>query len=240
MSYVLDALRRAESERHRGSVPGLHAQTLPGPAVANAPPAVRRAVPWALAALALAAGVLGLLAWQGLAPGPAVPAAPSTTSTTSATTAPAAPSALLIPAAPSPAPPTLPPRATEPLASPTTTPPALSLPPVPPLPADRPADRTGDAPAATTPATPVAAASVPAAPARLPLLAELPEARRRELPTMNFGGAIDSPQPSARMLIVNGQVLHEGDSLAPGLTLQTIRLRSAVFEHRGQRFEVRY
>ncbi|MFO1267813.1 MAG: hypothetical protein U1F67_14180 [Rubrivivax sp.] len=29
MSYILDALRRAESERERGQVPGLHAQPVP-------------------------------------------------------------------------------------------------------------------------------------------------------------------------------------------------------------------
>jgi general secretion pathway protein B len=78
------------------------------------------------------------------------------------------------------------------------------------------------------------------APAPWPQLAELPEALRRELPPLQFGGAVDSPQASARMLIVNGQVLREGDSLSPGLVLHSIRLRSAVFDWRGQRFEVRF
>ena len=79
-----------------------------------------------------------------------------------------------------------------------------------------------------------------ATPERIPTLAELPEALRRDLPALRFGGAMDSPQPAARMLIVNGQVFREGDALSPGLTLQTIRLRSAVFEFRGQRFEAAY
>jgi general secretion pathway protein B len=79
-----------------------------------------------------------------------------------------------------------------------------------------------------------------AAPERVPALAELPESTRRELPALRFGGAMDSPQPAARMLIINGQVFREGDALAPGLTLQTIRLRSAIFEFRGQRFEAAY
>ena len=77
-------------------------------------------------------------------------------------------------------------------------------------------------------------------PERIPTLAELPDALRRDLPALRFGGAMDSPQPAARMLIVNGQVFREGDALSPGLTLQTIRLRSAVFEFRGQRFEAAY
>lgn len=88
---------------------------------------------------------------------------------------------------------------------------------------------------APTPAPPP-----PAAPERIPQLAELPEPMRRELPALRFGGAMDSPQPAARMLIINGQVFREGDALAPGLTLQTIRLRSAVFDFRGQRFEAAY
>ena len=29
MSYILDALRRADAERERGAVPGLHAQPVP-------------------------------------------------------------------------------------------------------------------------------------------------------------------------------------------------------------------
>lgn len=86
---------------------------------------------------------------------------------------------------------------------------------------------------------PTVAPTVPA-PARLPQLAELPEATRRALPTLTFGGAMDSPLPAHRMLIVNGEVRREGDTLAPGLTLQGIRLRSAVLDYRGTRFEVAY
>ena len=97
--------------------------------------------------------------------------------------------------------------------------------------------------AAATRASAVSAASTaapPGAPERIPALAELPEPLRRDVPALRFGGAMDSPQPAARMLIINGQVFREGDAIAPGLTLQTIRLRSAVFEFRGQRFEVAY
>lgn len=37
MSYILDALKRAESDRGRGSVPGLHTQqVMPGSDVAGA------------------------------------------------------------------------------------------------------------------------------------------------------------------------------------------------------------
>ncbi|HEX6364375.1 MAG TPA: hypothetical protein VFZ93_15570, partial [Albitalea sp.] len=64
MSYILDALRKADAERERGSVPGLHTQPVP-PASARATPA-RRGVPaGALAGGAVAAVAAGL-AWLWL------------------------------------------------------------------------------------------------------------------------------------------------------------------------------
>jgi general secretion pathway protein B len=51
---------------------------------------------------------------------------------------------------------------------------------------------------------------------------------------------MDSPDPAARMLIVNGRLLREGDSVASDLVLERIALRSAVLRWRGQRIEVRY
>ncbi|UUX95600.1 general secretion pathway protein GspB [Aquabacterium sp. J223] len=79
------------------------------------------------------------------------------------------------------------------------------------------------------------AASAPSA-ERLPSLAELPEALRRELPALSVGGAMYSEQPSQRMLVLNGQVLRERDTVAPGLVLEQIRLRSAVMNYKGQRW----
>ena len=54
MSYILDALRRAQAERGRGSVPGLHTPATPvtGLPAAHANPA--RGAAWGLAALILA------------------------------------------------------------------------------------------------------------------------------------------------------------------------------------------
>ena len=58
MSYILDALRRADAERQQGGVPGLH--TPPSPQ-AEAPVVQRPWLPWAAAALLLV--VVGVLAW---------------------------------------------------------------------------------------------------------------------------------------------------------------------------------
>jgi general secretion pathway protein B len=42
------------------------------------------------------------------------------------------------------------------------------------------------------------------------------------------------------MVIINGQVFHEGDKIAPGLELERIRLRSAVLSFKGYRYELNY
>ena len=57
---------------------------------------------------------------------------------------------------------------------------------------------------------------------------------------MAFGGATDSPDRAARMLLINGQIWREGDEPANGLRLERISLRSAVFLWRDERFEVNY
>jgi general secretion pathway protein B len=263
MSYVLDALRRAEAERARGAVPGLNAQPLAAPAAAPPP---RGPVPWPLLSgvgivvLALGTGVAWWTARPTGGSGP-VAQAPTLAPAAPAPVAPA-PIAAAVPTAPAPAASVPPPVVAAPAAPAPAAPAALpAAPPVKPAPAPV---VQAQAPAAQprAPATASATASLQAksasaaprrapeptqAPAppqavseRIPPLAELPDALRRDLPALRFGGAMDSPQPAARMLIINGQVFREGDALAPGLTLQTIRLRSAVFEFRGQRFEAAY
>ena len=57
-------------------------------------------------------------------------------------------------------------------------------------------------------------------------------------PALAVGGSIHSPDPSARMVILNGQVQREGDTVGNGLVLKRIRATSAVFEYRGQIFEM--
>ena len=45
---------------------------------------------------------------------------------------------------------------------------------------------------------------------------------REQLPTLQLAGVTYSSNPVYRMVIVNGQVLHEGDTAAPGLVLERI------------------
>ena len=228
MSYILDALRRADAERQRGGVPGLHAQP-----AAPAPAGVDRAPRFGAAALGLAA--VGLLLaggaavwWLGGGRGVAEPAVRNPSAGV-VTAPPLVPSVLVaaqaLPAAPlsglPSAVPTAPAVPTQPL-------PAAPL-PLPLAPSTR--------PLAPAPRSAAVQPTVPAAPARLPRLADLPEGLRHELPPLNLGGSVFADQPAARLVIVNGQVFREGEQPAPGLLVQQIGLRAVVFEFRGQRFE---
>jgi general secretion pathway protein B len=215
MSYILDALRRADAERERGAVPGLHAQPVPANAASGDAPRVPRTALWV--ALGVLGGLLVAAAWRLAgddAPAPVAATAP-------AAVAPApAPRIAATPAAPSTIAPPSPPRAAE--QRPTAAPRSATAPPV----------RRAAAPAST----PVDAA---AAPDRIVGLQDLPADVRRELPALKLGGSIYSEDPRSRFLIVNGQTFRESDSLAPGLTLQQIAPKSAVFAYKGWRIEIK-
>jgi general secretion pathway protein B len=91
----------------------------------------------------------------------------------------------------------------------------------------------------TARSTPASSAR-PAAESRVYTVAELPEAIRREMPKLSVGGASYSNDAGSRMLIINGQIFHEGDRIAPGLELEKIRLRSALLSYKGYRYELTY
>ena len=246
MSYILDALRKAEAERERGAVPDLHAQALPTPAVAppSRPP---QGALWRWVALGAVLAIAAAAVWQ-LARR-ATPAAPSIAEAVRPAATPA--SAALTPAAAATAPagPVASAAAAKPvpLARPERRPPAAeAAAPKGAAAAKAPgatkARSTAQA-AKTTPAAKTArraAAPVAARPpaTRLPALAELPAGLRQQVPALAIGGSVYSVQPSARIVIVNGQVFQEGSHLAPRLTLEQIRPKSAVFSIDGAQFEV--
>ena len=247
MSYILDALRRADAERTRGAVPGLHAQSVPS----DGEPAARNFAPliWgAGAAGALLVTVVAVLAfgpWRsqtggGVAAAPLAPApelAPVPRDVAPTTIA----GGELSPAQPG---------ALDPGARPIEPPMARDrAPPQRPPARDAQAARVATlAPraAASMPApvehygAPIAPVATPAQPAAIPALNDLPSDIRSQLPRLNVGGSIYSESPSARMLILNGQVFHEGDKPAADTVLEQIRLKSAIFNFRGQRYEVAF
>lgn len=301
MSYILDALRKADAERERGSVPGIHAQPL-----AAVPPLDPTSRIGGFGGLAggmqqrwliggAAAGLTVVLALVLLQMTTHDPAAASSTRTTPAEPvarsaaepspaepspavprpepsrpAPAAPPAAYADApafAPVPAPPVAaaPSRRPEPATPPVQAPalarvPALAPEAAAPSPdAARPMS-AGGAPSrataataaimgttsstatdtTTTASTAAAAAAQATADSRIYQTRELPDDIRRELPILTVGGATYSENPASRMLIINGQVFHENDKLAPELVLERIQLRSAVLRYKGLRYAIAY
>jgi general secretion pathway protein B len=244
MSYILEALRKADAERGRGSVPDLHAQALPL-SVSDAQVQRPRSSPalWLVLGAGLAA--LAAAAWYGLGRDEPVRMAPAVATVVAPPVAvPVVPPAPPVPPVPS---------------VPTVQAPALSLPQGQPAvpsgpPAPQPPAEAKPSTAASVPAKPAparkAAVSVPkpaapppkaepaAPPARVPALAELPVELRQQVPTLVVGGSVYSPQASVRMVVINGQVFQEGNSLGPELKLEQVRQKTAVFSIRGQRFEV--
>ena len=89
---------------------------------------------------------------------------------------------------------------------------------------------------------PVAPAPAPASarPAAVTNIKDLPPDVRSQLPRLAVGGAIYSETPSDRMVILNGQVFHEGDKPAADTVLEQIRMKSAILSFRGQRYEVTF
>ena len=75
---------------------------------------------------------------------------------------------------------------------------------------------------------------------RIYAMAELPPDVQRELPKLTITGGVHSDNAAQRMLIVGGQVMGEGAEVAPGLVLEQIRAKTAVFRFRGLRFSLAY
>ncbi len=165
MSYILDALQRADAERGRGNVPGLHARQLPTALeeAAAARTGLRGPLVWGgLLVLVLAATVAGLWMWRSPAsPSSPVAAAPATANQPAPATTPVAspplPAAVpvmpAVPVAPvvSPAAPTAP-IATPPAALAPSAAASVGAPPAPPATVQAAAvARTAPQPAATAP-----------------------------------------------------------------------------------------
>jgi general secretion pathway protein B len=219
MSYILDALRRADSERDRGAVPSIHAQPVPVPSPEDLPRRTTRPWVWLVVGLSLALLLVLLGMWmaghdtpapaavQAVVPPPPIPAAPER------------------PAAPATPPPVAMPQAAAPLP-------------------DRPIERrptTAEAASAEQkPVAPPAAAASAVVATRVYARHELPEEIRRQLPVITVSGSMYSPDPASRFLIVNGQVVHEKAELGPEHVLVQIKLRAAVLRFKNVLYEITY
>jgi general secretion pathway protein B len=73
-----------------------------------------------------------------------------------------------------------------------------------------------------------------------PSLPSVPIATAPGNSNLKVTGSTFSDNPAHRMLIVNGKVVQEGQEVEPGLTLEAISPRSAVFNKNGSRFNINY
>lgn len=245
MSYILEALKKAQAERQLGNAPTIHA---PQPVQATQMGAAsRKPLLAGLGAGALVVVLGGLFVWQR-APAPAIAIQPA---------APAAPAASAVPVR---APAQM--RASAPpVAAAASNMLEVSAPPAPPAPPPRPA-HVAEAPVrSTAPAVAAARAGESSVPARspaaapapapapspspspedsLPYLAQLPDAMQRDVPRVAFGGYMYSANPADRLLLVDKTLRHEGEEVAPGLVLEKLLPKAAVMNFRGMRYRVPY
>ena len=71
-------------------------------------------------------------------------------------------------------------------------------------------------------------------------LRELPEPIQRSIPHVTVGGYIYSRNPADRLLLIDKVLRHEGEEVAPGLLLEKLLPREAVFSFKGYRYRVPY
>jgi general secretion pathway protein B len=246
MSYILDALRKADAQRERDPARGIHAQAIQ---TASVSPARRGgfSLPFWIAGAAGAA----VLVWAGWflfhdrepasAPARLVAAAPTPQPAPQPTAQPAPAPAAAAPVVQPPPPPAAAPVVTAPVRAPDPTNTSQPNPRGPHMPPTR---RPGGVPGLENPMPPTAAApamspSMPASvaqPVPNPTVTGLPP----DAPKLTMSGGVYSASPAQRMLIVNGQVFNEGSEIAPGVTLEEIKARTAVLRFRGARYSVAY
>lgn len=264
MSYILDALRKADAQRQRDPARGIHAQPLGASSTLPQPRSGRGVRLWSAAAVGVVA--LSSAGWY-LYRDPAEAASPrqerdaaarapaSLTTLAQAQTAPAVgnPGGVIFSGVPTPLPaPAInpPPVPGQPFTAPAPDPRATSQPmmrgglqpqfgaqPGAPMTARSPAARAAPpaAPGAAVPPRPAISAPVPPPPPTPPVAGLPPDA-----PKLVLSGGVYSTNPAQRMLIVNGQVFNEGSEVAPGVKLEAIKPRTVVLGFRGARYTVAY
>lgn len=241
MSYILEALKKAQAERQLGSAPTLHAPTLQSAAATTS--AGRFGKPWmlVLAALVVLIALLAAMLLRPAAPSgasaPAVSAAPAQRLSAPVSGQVAAQVAAPVSAsvsAPVPAP----------VAAPAAAPLAQALPaPVaalpPPVATVTPARAAAPAVAKSTQAGDF---TKPGAATEEPVmnLRELPEPIQRSIPPVTVGGYIYSRNAADRLLLIDKVLRREGEEVAPGLILEKLQPKEAVFNFKGYRYRVPY
>jgi general secretion pathway protein B len=69
-------------------------------------------------------------------------------------------------------------------------------------------------------------------------LHELPEPIQRAIPPIALGGYMYSKNPADRLLLIDKVLRREGEEVAPGLVLDKLLPKQAIFSFRGYRYRV--
>jgi general secretion pathway protein B len=242
MSFILDALKKSESDRQRQSGPALFE-------VKVAPPRTRLPL-WAIAIAALLVVNLAIVMWR-LMRHPARAGATSAETPAAAAAPPVGASAIVGTAAPAPVPPPL-------AASPASAPAAVAGAPAPapvPLPATSGATAAPAAaaqagvPGATVDANPedYAPAEEPAASSLgghvrrgtasgVPLYQDAATTPGTPIPQLRLDLHVFAARPQDRFVMINMHKLREGDTLPEGVRVDSITPEGAVLSYNGSRF----
>jgi general secretion pathway protein B len=229
MSYILDALKKAESDRQLGSIPNIYAAA-PPQAAAGASSERPKWLPWIVALNLLAAAVAAAL-WFNARPVVA-PAASVPKALAAAPTIAAAPiiAQTVVPAARSfatPAPPSVP-------ASIVTSKSDAGQTRVPESVAPAMRATTMEKPQVLTPA------QSPSEEKPVGSLRDLPENLQREIPAATVNGYIYAKNPADRSVLINNKLLHEGEQVEPGLVLDKLTPNGAVLNFKGYQYRIPY
>ena len=214
MSYILEALKKSQAERQLGELPSIHApqvQLQPAPDTSGQ----RRLPLWIATGTACAMAA----AWWWW-PAPVVAPAPAPAPVAAAPAPVPVPAPVIVPA-PLPAPVVV-----------KTAPPAPAPAPAPVIKAVAPAPAPVPVPVPVQPSAPSEEIT--------PGLRDLPEPIQRQIPPVALGGYMYSKDPADRLLLIDKVLRHEGEEVAPGLVLEKLQPKAAIFSFKGYRYRVPY
>jgi len=75
---------------------------------------------------------------------------------------------------------------------------------------------------------------------QLPTQHELPENIRQRVPAMVVNGYIYASNPAERSIVINNRLVHEGEQLMPGLVLEKMKPKEAIMNYEGFRYRLLY
>jgi general secretion pathway protein B len=261
MSYILDALKKAESDRKLGSVPNIHTNAITTAESDGA--ASRWGARWVWLVLAVLVSGLIAIVWRQLwqtAPIALTPAVLATEALPQPVNPKAAEPTLPQPSLPK-MPALLPPSAvnttvvTAPPAANSVKPksgPAIADKSIakatdtkPPQPATARAivrpDKVGARPPESSHEAPPTVTATPAATEpRIPNLRELPQNIQAEIPPLAVTGYIYSKKEADRSVLINNKLMREGDQAAPGVVLEKMTPKEAIMNYKGYRYRLSY